>query len=153
MKTMAEVLAEHQLCAAWEDDAGRAIICTCGVDLPTEPLRGEIDMTFLAAHQADALTSAGYGPMNAVAVVHVAHDTEAHDTEAHARSFNEGYETAMAQELADDPTTAQDWLDEKLANAKAEGWDECEVAPYEIRLEPGGKFWQPYKDNPYRSAE
>ena len=31
-----------------------------------------------------------------------------------------------------------------------QAWDECEAASYEIRLEPGGKFWQPYKDNPYR---
>lgn len=60
-KTMAEVLAEHQLCATWEDDAGRAIICVCGIDLPTEPVRVEIDMTFLAAHQAAHLTAAGFG--------------------------------------------------------------------------------------------
>jgi len=66
-KTMAEVLAEHQLCAAWEDDAGRAIICTCGADLPTEPLRGEIDMTFLASHQAEVLAAAGYGPVREAA--------------------------------------------------------------------------------------
>lgn len=64
---------------------------------------------------ADALTAAGYGPVQAVAVIHVAHDAE-----AHARSFNEGYETAMAQELADDPTTAQDWLDAKLKAAGAQ---------------------------------
>ena len=37
-----------------------------------------------------------------------------------------------------------------VKEAKAEAWDECEAASYEIRLEPGGKFWQPYKDNPYR---
>lgn len=48
-------------------------------------------------------------------VIHVQHDTE-----AHARSFNEGYETAIAQGLADDPALAGDWLDAKLADAKAE---------------------------------
>ena len=50
--------------------------------------------------------------------IHVHH----HDIEHHARSFNEGYETAMAQELADDPATAQDWLDAKLAIAWDEGY-------------------------------
>ena len=63
MSDMADVLAGHQLCAAWEDEAGRALICTCGVELPTEPERGEIDMTFLAAHQAAALSAAGFGPV------------------------------------------------------------------------------------------
>lgn len=53
-------------------------------------------------------------------VIHVAHDTE-----AHARSFNEGYETAIAQGLADDPTLAQDWLDAKLADAKAEALEQA----------------------------
>lgn len=63
MSEMAAVLAGHQLCATWEDEAGRAIICTCGIELPTEPERGEIDLTFLAAHQAAALSAAGFGPV------------------------------------------------------------------------------------------
>jgi hypothetical protein len=33
-----------------------------------------------------------------------------HDLEAHAASFNEGYEAAMTQGLADDPSLAEDWL-------------------------------------------
>lgn len=37
------------------------------------------------------------------------------DMEQHARSFNEGYETAVAQGLADDPTLAGDWLAERDA--------------------------------------
>lgn len=32
------------------------------------------------------------------------------DIEAHARSFNEGFETAVAQGLADDPALAAEWL-------------------------------------------
>lgn len=60
-KTMAEVLAEHQLSVAWESGDDRAITCLCGLDLPSEDVRGEIDMQFLAAHQAAALTAAGYG--------------------------------------------------------------------------------------------
>lgn len=65
-----------------------------------------------------------------------------HDIEHHARSFNEGYETAMAQELADDPTIAQDWLDEKLAAAWDEG-KESTIEAYDGRGDGS---------NPYRSA-
>lgn len=49
-----------------------------------------------------------------VAVVHC------EDAESRARHFNEGYEAAMAQQLADDPTLAEDWLEEQRAKA----WDE-----------------------------
>lgn len=50
-------------------------------------------------------------------MVHVHH----HDIEDHAASFNEGYETAMAQHVADDPTVAQDWLVEQKAAAWSAG--------------------------------
>ena len=73
-------------------------------------------------------------------LIHLHH----HDIEKHAASFNEGYETAMAQELADDPTTAQDWLEEKMAEAKAEGWD----ASTKLHLH---MFGRSLTDNPYRS--
>jgi len=39
-----------------------------------------------------------------------------------------------------------------VREAKEAAWDECESANYEIRLEPGGRYWQPYKDNPYRAT-
>ena len=52
-------------------------------------------------------------------LVHVHH----YDIEHHARSFNEGYTAAVTQGLADDPTLADDWLQEKIREAKAEGWD------------------------------
>lgn len=52
-------------------------------------------------------------------LTHVHH----HDIEHHARSFNEGYETAVTQGLASDPSRAVDWLQEKIREAKAEGWD------------------------------
>jgi hypothetical protein len=41
---------------------------------------------------------------------------------------------------------------EAIRQAKEQAWDECEAASYEIQLEPNGKFWQPYKVNPYRQA-
>ena len=49
-------------------------------------------------------------------LVHVHH----HDIEHHARSFNEGYEAAVTQGLADDPTLADDWFQGKLREARAE---------------------------------
>ena len=50
-------------------------------------------------------------------MVHVHH----HDMEAHAASFNEGYEAAMAQHIALDPSVAQDWLVEQKAAAWTAG--------------------------------
>lgn len=54
-----------------------------------------------------------------------------HDIEHHAGSFNEGYEVAVTQGLADDPTLADDWFQGKLREARAEAlaqaahaWDE-----------------------------
>lgn len=46
--------------------------------------------------------------------------TDGNDMEAHASSFNEGYETAVTQGLADDPTRAEEWLadhDERVRRA------------------------------------
>jgi hypothetical protein len=72
--------------------------------------------------------------------IHVHH----HDIEHHARSFNEGYETAMAQDLAVNPSLAQDWLDEKLAEA----WDKGMQAMYDTT----SSEWPPIPEaNPYRS--
>jgi hypothetical protein len=61
MKTMQEVLAEHQISVAWESGDDREITCLCGTDLPSEDVRGEIDMNALAAHQSAALSAAGFG--------------------------------------------------------------------------------------------
>lgn len=41
-----------------------------------------------------------------------------HDIEAHAASFNDGYDTAMAQDLAADPALAADWLEAHDAGVK-----------------------------------
>jgi len=86
-------------------------------------------------------------------LIHVHH----HDIENHARSFNEGYETCMAQELADDPTTAQDWLDEKIREARAAAWEEGAAAAWSRSTpEVNGALYkwrhegEPH--NPYRNA-
>lgn len=54
-----------------------------------------------------------YERASAGEVVEVHH----YDIEKHAESFNEGYEAAMAQHLADHPTLAEDWLQEKVEAA------------------------------------
>ena len=64
-------------------------------------------------------------------LVHVHH----HDIENHAASFNEGYERAMAHQVAPDPTTAGDWLEEQLRKAKAEALREAADD-----LKPGGGY-------------
>lgn len=51
------------------------------------------------------------------AIIHVTHA----DAEEYARIFNEGYEAACAQNLADDPSFWQDWLTAQLAAAEARG--------------------------------
>jgi hypothetical protein len=53
-------------------------------------------------------------------LIHVHH----HDIEKHAESYNEGYDAAVTHGLADDPTLADDWFQEKIREAKAEAWDE-----------------------------
>ena len=58
MKTMAEVLAQHEDCAF---SASGILVCACGIAL--QPQEVMDDMANLAAHQADALTAAGYGPV------------------------------------------------------------------------------------------
>jgi len=65
-------------------------------------------------------------------VIHVHHDTE-----AHARSFNEGYEAAVTQGLADDPTLADDWLQAKLQAAKVEALREAA----DLVSDQGGRYW------------
>lgn len=67
-------------------------------------------------------------PTTMPTVVHVHHDTE-----AHIRSFNEGYEAAVTQGLADDPTLADDWFQEKLRAAKAEALEQAAADLYADR--------------------
>jgi hypothetical protein len=77
------------------------------------------------------------------AVVHVHHDTE-----AHVRSFNEGYEAAVSQGLADDPMLASDWLDGKLREARAEALEEAalafEISPHNSRAKMARHFNNAY---------
>jgi hypothetical protein len=51
-----------------------------------------------------------------------------HDLEDHAASFNDGYESAMAQHLSTHPTTAQDWLDAHNAEVRAAALEEASEA-------------------------
>lgn len=46
------------------------------------------------------------------------------DPETYARGHNDGYEAAMSQELADDPTRADEWLEERLRQAQERAWAE-----------------------------
>jgi len=90
-------------------------------------------MTFLADPQVPLLTAEllirdllELGWTSEPTIVHVHHDTE-----AHARSFNEGYEAAITQGLADDPTLADDWLQTKLREARVQALREAaEELPY-----------------------
>lgn len=62
-------------------------------------------------------------------LVHVHH----HDIEHHARSFNQGYEAAVTQGLADDPTLADDWFQEKIREARAQALEDA-VEDYSVNL-------------------
>jgi hypothetical protein len=57
------------------------------------------------------------------------------DPEEYARIFNAGYDEAVAQALADDPSLAQEWLNRKLADAFAEQAAELR------RVDPYGGQW------------
>ena len=76
----------------------------------------------------------------AASVVHVSH----YDMEARAAHFNEGYEAAMSQHLAEDPSAAEDWLNAKLAEAWREGFS----AGYADGTDTGPTS----PDNPYKEA-
>ncbi|WP_169165126.1 hypothetical protein [Cellulomonas taurus] len=68
------------------------------------------------------------------------------DSEAHARSFNEGFETAVAQSLADDPALAQEWLAEHDAQVRRDACD----ALQQLR---GGDIEQEYIDHVVTGCE
>lgn len=66
-------------------------------------------------------------------VIHVHH----HDIEHHALSFNEGYEAAVTQGLANDPSLADDWFQDKIREAKAQALEEAVAAfPLETITHP-----------------
>ena len=106
-RTAADVLREHH---------GRGLLfvseqqCACGWEPDREAVRDK-SAPFReqhTAHQAAMLAAAGLLATAEPVVMRVHYG----DSEAHARSFYEGFETAVAQGLADDPAAAQDWLAE-----------------------------------------
>lgn len=64
--------------------------------------------------------------------------TEGNDAEAHAMWFNDGYETAVAQGLADDPTLAGDWLEEQREKAGEAAVAALHLEESEHRFDPIG---------------
>jgi len=70
-----------------------------------------------------------------------------HDIEHHARSFNEGYEAAVTQGLADDPKLADDWFQDKIREAKQVAWHGGYIAGLHNMEFNGIPI-----PNPYRSA-
>lgn len=105
-----EVLREHGLAASVH-----------------EPLRTETIRAWAAA-----LVEAGIGDkaQGEALVTHA-------DPDEHARIWNLGYEAAMAQQMAPDPTTADDWLAEVRAQARREALSEAaEVVEEECPHEP-----------------
>lgn len=110
-KTMAEVLAEHQVS---KGNRGMTKRCTCG--WWGQPLGNNFEQDMLN-HQADALAVAGFGQGTRVTITPC-------DPEAYARGHNDGYEAAIAQGLADDPTLADDWLQAKLRAARVDALEE-----------------------------
>ncbi|GIG27167.1 hypothetical protein [Cellulomonas denverensis] len=65
--------------------------------------------------RADMLAAAGLLVTSEPTVVRMHYG----DSEAHAAWFNEGFETAVTQGLADDPALAADWLAEREAQVAA----------------------------------
>lgn len=74
-------------------------------------------------------------------LIHVHH----HDIEKRAEHFNEGYEAAVSQGLADDPSLADDWLQEKLREAQAEAWTAGWESGWDDAREDLGKTPNPYR--------
>lgn len=64
--------------------------------------------------------------------------TTGNDMEAHATWFNEGYEAAVAQGLADDPTLAEDWLNEQRKKAMEAAVAALHLEESQHRFDPIG---------------
>lgn len=67
----------------------------------------------------------------------VIHVHSHHDIEAHARIYNEGYDAAVTQGLADDPSLADDWFQGKIREARADALQEAANAIEALRPEMG----------------
>jgi len=100
---------------------------------------------------ADAILAAGYVKGEMFTHIHW------HDLESHARSFNEGYEAAVTQGLADDPSLADDWLQEKIRQAKEEAFEQGQKSGmrHADRLVAAARIGKPelpgpLSPNPYR---
>lgn len=78
--------------------------------------------------------------------VGVVHISTAPDMEVRAELFNEGYEAAMSQHLADDPSAAEDWLAKHDDQVRAEGWDAAMSANFNNSGQPALALTR----NPYR---
>lgn len=54
--------------------------------------------------------------------------------------------------LDNDANLMRHILEAAAPHLKAQAWDECEAAKYEIRLNPGSNAWEPVKDNPCKKG-
>lgn len=106
---------------------------------------------FLAAVRSVLLTAdtSAVDEQASVARTMFMHVATVPDMETRARLFNEGFDAAVAQGLADNPAAAEDWLAEKLLQAKADAWDEGFARAQ--AMWPSGHRYTPL--NPYRAAE
>lgn len=59
------------------------------------------------------------------------------DAESYAAAHNDGYEAAVTQGLADDPSLADDWFQEKLHAAKVQALREAA----DLVSDQGGRYW------------
>jgi hypothetical protein len=80
----------------------------------------------------------------AIAAAHVPIVLHTCDSEAYAAAWNDGYESAVTQGLADDPTLADDWFQEKLREARASALDDAataiEISPHNSRAKMARHF-------------
>lgn len=104
--------------------------------VPVAEYRAELKAAAVAVDQAHGAMLAAYQApriilgvpdetdWKAIAAAHVPIMVHTCDSEAYAAAWNDGYESAVTQGLADDPTLADDWFQEKIREAKADSWDE-----------------------------
>ncbi|AYN55820.1 hypothetical protein PP635_gp41 [Arthrobacter phage Auxilium] len=80
----------------------------------------------------------------AIAAAHVPIMVHTCDSEAYAAAWNDGYEAAVTQGLADDPTLADDWFQGKLREARAGVLDDAataiEISPHNSRAKMARHF-------------
>lgn len=88
---------------------------------------------WLAEHGEFALIAGAIAAAAPHMLIHVHH----HDIEHHARSFNEGYEAAVTQGLADDPSLADEWFQGQLREARAQALEEAAA----LAGRPENRWW------------